>query len=382
MTALVPVSAAAPEPRRALADLLEPFLAWFRLVRQRSENTVKSYGEDLRAFVAFCASRGIIRPEHVTYRVLEMYLAHLQHHKRLKATSANRHRHAIASYFRFLRREGIVAGNPAEDVFALKEPKRLPKYLTIPEQERLLEALAKDRSLTGRRDYALIATGLFCGLRVEELATLRLDAVDLTAGRLRVIGKGNKEREGVIIPRLGAILREYLADIRPTLVDRPVAGSVRRSGRRGGMVWQAEYKIDGVEHRFSTQTTDEAEARAILAERVAQVRMRQESPYLFVRAGATGSFRHRRRGQALLTRSMFLTVRRRVFEILGRRVGPHTLRHSFATRLRENGADLQLIQEALGHADIRTTTIYAHLTTTKRQQELARFLGSDDGGPQ
>ena len=83
---------------------------------------------------------------------------------------------------------------------------------------------------------------------------------------------------------------------------------------------------------------------------------------------------HRREGEALLGRTIFQRVRQAVSPIVGRKVAPHTLRHSFATRLREHGADLQLIQEALGHANISTTVMYAHRTTSKRRQDLARLL--------
>ena len=97
-------------------------------------------------------------------------------------------------------------------------------------------------------------------------------------------------------------------------------------------------------------------------------------PFLFVNAHAKGGQRVRRAGQALLAKTVFQLVRRAVSPIIGRPVHPHMLRHSFASRLRENGADLQLIQEALGHANINTTTMYAHLTTARRRQDLARLL--------
>lgn len=113
----------------------------------------------------------------------------------------------------------------------------------------------------------------------------------------------------------------------------------------------------------------------MLAERVADLAVRRVSPYLFVHASPKGGYARRRGGLAILTRSLFWTIRRRLTPILLRPEHPHMLRHSFATRLRERGGDLQLIQEALGHEDIRTTTIYAHISTTKRRDELERLLG-------
>ncbi len=132
------------------------------------------------------------------------------------------------------------------------------------------------------------------------------------------------------IPRLEKVLRGYLEDVRPALVGRPLGRLVRAIPPR--------------------------------------------PPFVFVNAHHTGSRRVLRAGLALSPKTIFQLVRRAVAPIIGRPVHPHMLRHSFASRPRENGADLQLIQEALGHAQISTTVMYAHLTTTRQRQELARLL--------
>ena len=263
----------------------------------------------------------------MTFRHIEFYLGWLQKERGVKPQSANRHLHALRSLYRYLVREEIVTTNPAADCFMLPTRKKLPGYLTVPEQEKCLAALAEDRPFLGRRDYALVATGLFTGLRCAELAALELAHVNLEAGRLRVVnGKGSKDRELLVVPRLAAILREYLAEIRPALVGRPL------------------------------------------------IRVPAAVPFVFVNAHPTGSHRLRRAGQALHGRSIWHLIHRAVVPVIGRPVHPHMLRHSFASRLRENGAGLQVIQEALGHANINTTTMYAHLTTNRRRQELARLL--------
>ena len=263
-----------------------------------------------------------------------------------------------------------TSGNPADDVFSLKTPKRLPRRLSIPQQERLLAHLAQSESLEGRRTYALVATALFCGLRVEELATLRLDHVDLEAGRLRVVGKGDKERELPIVPRLAAILREYIEQIRPRLVAVKVRGSIYRDS--GHRVWQMSYRVNGERFSKSTHTSDAAEARRILADCVRDLTIEQESPYLFVRA-AVGHVK-RRRGKPLLTRTIFHIISTQISPVVGQPINPYQFRHSFASRLRENGPPLELIQEALGHADLRTTLIYAQISSKKRHEDLARYL--------
>jgi integrase len=147
-------------------------------------------------------------------------------------------------------------------------------------------------------------------------------------------------------------------------------GSLER--RPGRPHWYATYQLNGHETSRSTGTDDRAEARAVLADLVRDVTKAQESPYLFPRAHCA-SF-ERKPGQPLLTRTIFQVIRHKVSPIVGRPVHPHMLRHSFASRLRENGAPLELIQEALGHANISTTLIYAHLSTKKRREDLAKYL--------
>lgn len=341
--ALAPVIPQVLAPHAAdshsLAALAPRFLMWFRLIRRRSENTLRAYQLDLERFLSFADRAGLATPGQVTFRELEMYLGWLQHEHHVRPTTANRHLHCLRSFWRYLVREGLAATNPAADVFMLKTAKRLPKFLTIPEQERALAVLSRDTTLRGQRDRALIATGLFCGLRVAELAALKVSDIDLEAGTLRVVGKGDKEREVPIVPRLGTILRAYLGTTRPALLTRPIG---RRAARR---VLAGQGRAEPL-----------------------------EGPYVFINASPTNSNRLRRGREALVTRSLFWTIRNKLSVIVGRPVSPHVLRHSFAARLRTNGADLQLIQEALGHANITTTTIYAHISTAKRKAEITRFL--------
>ena len=135
-----------------------------------------------------------------------------------------------------------------------------------------------------------------------------------------------------------------------------------------------EYTLNGRTVRESAGTSSEAEARAILADRVRDLTIEQQSPYLFVRTGAHGGYFHRQKGRPLLTRTIFHVVSTKVSSVVGEPVHPHVFRHSFASRLRENGAPLELIQEALGHAQISTTLIYAGISSKKRREDVARYL--------
>jgi site-specific recombinase XerD len=184
-----------------------------------------------------------------------------------------------------------------------------------------------------------------------------------------VQGKGRKDRELPIIPRLEAILRDYLTTARPALVGRP-RGVVRRDNRGGA--FSLMFYPDGRGKQYvNLGTTDEATARARadeLAPRPA------DAGWVFVNASPKRSHADKRAGESIRSRSIFHLIIRVVEPIVGRHVHPHMLRHSFATRVRENDGDLQLIQEALGHASIVTTTMYAHLSTSRRRQKLADLL--------
>jgi site-specific recombinase XerD len=306
---------------RTLAEYAPVFLKWLGFVRQRRETTVRSYGEDLKTFLGFCEQISLATPDAVSFRHIEFYLGWLQTERGLKASSANRHLHALRTFWKWMVREELATKNPAAEVYLLPYRKKLPSYLTIPEQERLLAALARDASPLGVRDYALVATALFTGLRCSELSNLQLGHLDLDAGVLRVMdGKGRRDRELPVVPRLAAILRRYLEAVRPALVRDP-------------------------------------------------------NRYVFVRAAPRRGWATRYGAEPVGPKTIFYTIRRLVQAVLHRPgAHPHMLRHSFASRLRENGADLQDIQEALGHAVITTTTMYAHLTTRRQRERLAEYL--------
>jgi integrase/recombinase XerD len=355
---------------RTLAEYAPVFLKWLSFVRQRRENTVRSYGEDLKTFFLFAEQAGLSKPDDVNFRHLEFFLGWLQKERGLKASSANRHIHALRTFWGWMVREEITAKNPAAQVFLLPTQKKLPNYLSIGEQEQVLATLATRSDLVGRRDYALVATGLLTGLRCSELARLELSHLDLDAGVVRAIdGKGAKDRELPVIPRLAAILRSYLAEVRAPLVGRPM-GSIQ-SMRRDGRPSTLRYSVDGRRRNVSLRGQSAHEAERT---RAALVPPAPETPYVFVNAHPHQSHRVTRAGQPLVSRLVLRIVREVVGPIVGRPVYTHMLRHSFASRLRENACDLQDIQEALGHSNITTTTMYAHISTRRRREKLAEYL--------
>jgi integrase/recombinase XerC len=365
---IVPPSTLPVTRPKTLADMVPLFLRWFEFVRMRSPATIAGYGFDLRIFLQFAQKAKLDTPNDVRFQHIEFYLGYLRLDRGSSIATANRHLHTLRAFWRYLVREGLATGNPAADVFVLPKEHRLPSYLTIPQQEQLLTVLEAGPGLAAKRDLALVTTGLFSGLRCNELATLQLSHLDFEAKILRVIqGKGRKDRELPIVPRLERALRPYVEETRPLLVGRPV-GSLDPPRPGQGRYWHVIQHVDGQKRRRRAVTREDA---VQLREQL-QPAPRPDSPYVFV--NAQKGHRAERHGLPIGGRGIYHIIQRIVEPILGIHVHPHMLRHSFATRLRTNGADLQIIQEALGHASIATTTMYAHMATPKRLAELTKFL--------
>ena len=239
-----------------------------------------------------------IDPSAVDALVVRSYLAQMTREK-LAKTSQGRALSAIRSLFRFACREGALSANPAQGVRTPKRPQTLPRHLRPGEIETLLEA-PSDAEPLGRRDRAMLELLYATGLRVSELVGLDWGAIDLSARVLRVMGKGGKER---MVP----FGRPALAALRTWLE-----------------VWEG---VRGPEGDPETEP-------------------------VFLNS----------RGGRLTDRSVRRVLDRYVESAaIAAGVHPHTLRHTFATHLLENGADLRAIQELLGHSSISTTQKYTHL---------------------
>ncbi|HEX9241186.1 MAG TPA: tyrosine recombinase XerC [Anaeromyxobacter sp.] len=286
------------EDAPALPPELHRFVRHLETERRASPHTVRAYVSDLGQYAAFLRARGAaVVPSSPT--LVRAFVAEAA--GTAGPASLGRKLSTLRSLYRFLVREGLTADNPARAVASPRRPKRLPEVLPEEEVAALVEAPAGEDTPLALRDRAFLELLYASGLRVSELTGLDLGDVDLAQGLVRVLGKRRKER---IVPFGG-----------------PAAEALRR--------WLAE-------------------GRAALAARS--------------RSAATGALFLNHRGGRLSPRSVARRISRWVLAAgLPRHVHPHMLRHSFATHLLGNGADLRGIQELLGHASLSTTQRYTHL---------------------
>lgn len=285
------------------------YLAYLAIEKGASPNTTESYHRDLEGYLAYLSDKNVVYPEQVEYVVVESYLAHLSA-RGLASSSVGRAAAAIKGFHKFMVTEGITSHHPTADLPIPKKPEKLPDVISIDEAFKLLEQ-PFEVSPVGRRDSAILEVLYGCGLRASELCDLDLADVYFTDEFLRVRGKGSKER---IVPLLGSCaqaLRDYLDMGRSQLYSK----------------------------KYGLASQDKS------------------AVFLNTRGGR-------------ITRQAVHALVARYGEKVGiKDLHPHTLRHSFATHLLAGGADLRVLQEMLGHADISTTQIYTHVDRSFVREE-------------
>ncbi len=299
--------------------LVEDFLQHLRHERGQAEHTQRTYAALLGKFVAWAEAQKLGSWEAVELRHLMGFLQH-ERERRLAGEAAESPRRlsseslyleiaALRAFYRFAENEKLLPVNVAENLSLPRRWKRLPKALSGDEIERLLTPETPETP-SGLCDEAVLELAYASGLRLAELRGLRLEQLHLEAGFINVIGKGNKERVVPVGQKAIAALQRYLEAGRPKLVTARSPGTV-----------------------FLTK-----------------------------------------RGTPFAAVTLWLRIKQRVRRAgIARNVTPHMLRHSFATHLLEHGADLRVIQELLGHANISTTEIYTHVAGNRLRDVHRRF---------
>ena len=276
--------------------LLDRFCDHLWLEDGLSKLTLAAYRRDLAAFGQWLDREHSRELAGVAAGDIEAYLA-WRFARHAQPRSAARYTSALKRFYRYLLRENLIAGDPTVNLDSPKLPRSLPKALTEDDVELLLKSADASTPL-GLRDRAMLETLYATGLRVSELVRLKLSALNLNDGVLRVTGKGNKDRLVPLGEEAVQWLRRYLDQARPTLAARRLSDSVFITARGEGMTRQAFW---------------------------------------------------------------YLIKRRARDAGIARTLSPHTLRHAFATHLLNHGADLRVVQMLLGHSDISTTQIYTHV---------------------
>ncbi len=276
--------------------LLDRYIDFLMVEKGLAAQTIEAYSRDLVRFISFLDKSGRATTSEADTPLILKYLISMREDG-LNARSRARHLVSIRGFYRFLAQEEILSSDPSRLINLPKSGLKLPDVLTIDEVKRLLDA-PDPKKPSGCRDAAMLELLYAAGLRVSELITLKLQDVNLTAGYVRVFGKGAKER---VVP-IGQFAQE----------------KIRRYTNRA--------------------------RQTLLKDRI--------SATLFVA----------RAGKPLSRQGFWKLIKRYGLRAgLRKVITPHTLRHSFASHLLEGGADLRAVQTMLGHADIATTQIYTHV---------------------
>ena len=278
--------------------------------RGLSENSVLAYQKDLEQFSGYLDASGARLPEELDSALVRGFVYHLDE-SGITARSVSRKLSAVRTFFRFLCREGVLDSNPARHVTSPKQDKPLPRFLSASEMEAVLSGMDGWSEPGDLRDRAVFYLLYSSGLRVSELCSLTIDqALSLDAG----------------------------SD-------------------------QNEFRIIGKGRKERIVPVGRAAVRTVLAYLPVRGIAKDRSDALFLNS----------RGTALLPRAVRYLLEKLMARLsLFKRISPHTLRHTFATHLLNNGADLRSVQEMLGHASLSTTQIYTHVSRAALKKEYEK----------
>ena len=285
-------------------DLVKEYLLFLQVEKGLAKNSFESYQRDLMKLVKWCEKNNYDVVQ-LSRQDLREFLIDLSAEK-LSPTSVNRLISAMRGFYKFLQFDRHISKNPAEDLQSQQTTAYLPKFLNRDEIERLLAEPDVSGEI-GLRDRAILETMYACGLRVSEVCSLQISDIELDAGILTCMGKGNKTRKVPIGKSAVEWLKSYLVQRR---------------------------KKENLEIQN-----------------------------LFVS----------KYGRPISREGVFKLVKEYGTKIGREDISPHTLRHSFATHLVQNSADIRSVQQMLGHADISTTQIYTHITDQHLRKTYEKF---------
>ncbi len=289
---------------------LSEYIIHLKIERDLANNSIESYERDIHQYIEFLEAQAIYDWNKIDRYDIIFFFQKMKEEGKSE-NSIVRMTSSLRQYHQYMRQENLTNTDPMQYVQTAKKADNLPKILTLNEVDKLLETPDTEKEI-GLRDRAILELMYATGLRISELVHLRLDELHLTMGFLQTIGKGNKERIIPIGHEAIKWLSEYLEYSRPLF----------------------------------------------------QSRAEKESPFVFLNS----------RGKGLSRQGVWKNLKKTVqLSGIKKNVTPHMLRHSFATHLLENGADLRIVQELLGHSDISTTQIYTLITTARKKDVYDQY---------
>ena len=277
---------------------LDDFINYLEYERNYSNNTIIAYKNNILQLINYLESININDIKSVKYETIRGYLSYL-HENKYKSKSISRMISSMRSFFKYLKVENVISNNPMTLISNPKLEKKLPKYLTINEVEKILNVPDMNDKI-GIRDAFILELLYVSGIRVSELVNIKLNDIEESQRRIKILGKGNKERYVLYGSRCSELLKKYIS-VRSDFLKYPNDYLIlSKTGRKINT-----REIRNIINRIKTK------------------------------AGISIS------------------------------ISPHTFRHTFATHMLNEGADIRAVQELLGHENLSTTTIYTHLTNEK-----------------
>ncbi len=285
---------------------LKNFIVYLEVEKNFSTHTIRAYESDILSFLLWLDNVAVEATNHTK---LKEYLIFIQRFNYSK-TTLSRKIAAIRTFYRFLYRERIIDTNPANSVQAPKRNKNLPKFLSSIEIEQILNNI-KIETPAGYRNRVILELLYATGMRISELSNLNFANLNLSENEITVMGKGAKERIVLVSERAKDFLQKYIDNVRYMVVEDGLPPEQNEN---------CPVFINKTGYRLQPQSV-----RTALNDIVKKIE-------------------------------------------LPKKVTPHVFRHSFATKLLENGADLRVVQELLGHASISNTQIYTHISTERLKE--------------
>ncbi len=309
---------------KKIKELVQQFLEYLEVEKGRSQKTTENYHLYLRRFTSFAKKQGVVNPEKISLDLIHKYRLHLNRlednqGQTLAKKTQNFHIVALRSFLKYLAKNDIKT-LAAEKVELPKIDDREIDVLSKDELNRLIKTTQGD-DLTSQRDRAIIETLFSTGLRVSELAGLTREKINLESGEFSIKGKGGKTRLVFLSPKAKQVINTYLKTRDQKRKDSSPALFIRLDRRSKGKQADLELSVRSIQ-------------------RIIEKRSKQ--------AGIV------------------------------KKVTPHSLRHSFATDLLLNGADIRSVQAMLGHSSIQTTQVYTHISNKQLKEVHQNFHGKKE----